>query len=130
LLATVLDRLIPADDGAPGAMEVIGANGFMVALNSPRYAADREAILAWLEQLHQSVGDAPRSPTAWDDLLSRIDAGQEPQVATAPFRRLVTITAELFYGSPAADSSPDRRTPAWDLLGYSPRPQPPASPDV
>lgn len=126
-LGLVLDRLIPADDGTPGAVIVPGVAGLIAALGTPRYQAHAPAVGAWLDALAPHLGPVPPTPPEIDALLQRIEAGELPGLAPAPFAALVTLTAELFYGSPASPA-PERRTPAWDLLGYQPRPQSPPFP--
>ncbi len=121
LLRLVLDRLVPADDDAPGAEEAIGVDGLLNALASSRYAADRADVMAWIDALDEVINDRTLTADETDDLLRLIDAGHIPRVSAATFGRLVTITAELFYSSPE-DQSAERSTPAWSMLGYSPRP--------
>ena len=121
LLRLVLDRLIPADERGPGALAVIGDEGISRALATARYATLAEPLGAWLVALREIVGDRTLTAAETDDLLRQIEAGQLPTVPGTTFSALVTLTAELYYGSPAEPDA-DGLSPAWRMLGYSPRP--------
>lgn len=118
----VLARLIPPDD-APGALEA----GVDQRLEAQGHAAHFQA---WLHRLDQAAGGhfTELDDGAQDLLLQKIERGDEPAVSATLFAELVSLSAEAFYSNPD-DLAPNRTTPAWQMLGYSPRPLAQSSPN-
>ncbi len=117
----VLARLIPAED-APGALEA----GIDQRLHQQGHAL---TFAAWLDALDVVAGGQFPSLefAAQDALLHQVEAGDYPTVSAAHFAELVSLTAEAFYTNPD-DLAPNRTSPAWQMLGYTPRPSPPPAP--
>jgi hypothetical protein len=115
----VIARLIPSDD-APGALDA-GVDQVLLAQGHGPIFAD------WLIALNAATAPGLAFPeldeSTQDAWLQRVEAGEIPPVSGELFAGLVSLVAEAFYSSPS-DTSPDRTTPAWTMLGYVPRPQP------
>jgi hypothetical protein len=111
----VLARLIPTDE-APGALEAGVDHRLEAQGHAPNFHE-------WLLSLDQAAGGnfAGLDDDAQDHLLQQVERGNEPAVSGALFTDLVSLTAEAFYSNPD-DLTPDRTTPAWQMLGYTPRP--------
>ena len=111
----VLARLIPHDD-SPGALDA----GVDQRLEKQGHALQ---FHDWLLSLDLVAGGnfAQLDPAAQDHLLQQVERGDEPAVSPTIFAELVSLTAEAFYSNPD-DLAPDRTTPAWQMLGYAPRP--------
>lgn len=119
-LASVVDRMIPADDW-PGALSA-GAPGHVAARLAG--AAEGPAVAAALAALESSAAALRGRPFA-DLAASDKDALLAPHAGAPWFDSLLEWAAESFYAGPdEVRLAPDA---AWRMIGYDPR-RPPTLP--
>ena len=127
-LCAALERIIPSDDGFPGAREA-GVDGYFLrqferdlASALPMYQDCLDALQA---EAHAAHDDAPFATLPADDqdtLLARIEEGE----TNAPyawhfdpalfFKRLIEHAHEGFYGDPG--NGGNKNGVAWQMIGF------------
>lgn len=117
-LRAAIDRIIPADDLGPGAVEsgvdtyIERALGSFAANTLPLY----QSGLAALDSTAGSGGFAALDATAQDDLLTQIAAGSVEGIPDGFFTQLITHTRQGMFGDPIYGGN--KNFAGWDLLGY------------
>lgn len=108
-LRAVVARIVPSDDGLPGAQEA-GAYEYLLAGFShdlasyvPLYQEGLDALEAMAHETHGGTSFADLTPGAQDALLSALDAAR-----SRFFRILCEQVQEGYYISPLA----------WEVIGW------------
>lgn len=117
ILRAVLARLIPADDGNPGALEQ-GTDAFVVERLAGEAREAAAPIAAGLAGLDQAACEAGAAGFAW------LDARTQDELLRAVERRpwflaLNELCALGFYADPGNGGNRDARS--WAMIGYEHR---------
>lgn len=118
-LRAAVDRLIPADDEGPGAVDV-GAHVFIDrALAGPNAATlpVYQAGLAALDQAAGAGGFAALAAAEQDDLLTQAEANDLGDVPDGFFALLLEHTRQGMFSDPIYGGNLDYV--GWDLVGYA-----------
>lgn len=117
-LKAAIDRLLPADDLGPGAVEA----GVFVYIDQTLAASDAAVLalyqqgLAALDAATGSGGFATLAAADQDALLTKVEAGSVPDVPEGFFITLLTHTRQGMFGDPVHGGNRD--FVGWDLIGY------------
>jgi gluconate 2-dehydrogenase gamma chain len=127
-LEAFIDRLIPADETGPGAVDA-GAQNYIDRQLSGYLAAEKTAFLAGLDDLdayaRRTLGRAfaELGPAQRDQILTAMEAGDAQGFQTARnfFNRVRRLTLEGTFGDPIYGGN--KNGAGWDIIRYpGPRP--------
>lgn len=123
VLNAFVDRIIPADENGPGALQA-GVAGYInralsdwIRNEQPALSAGLESLNTYARQVYDSdfaaLNDAQK-----DELISAMDAGQAEGFSTAQqvFNRLHRLTLEGMFSDPYYGGN--QNYIGWDLIGY------------
>jgi len=125
-------RLIPSDDGEPGAHEARAVNYIDAQLALPDFAGLRkmfEAGLMQMDRLCNGRSFASASTTEQDAVLRRMERGValgRRRSSARFFRVLLTFSVEGFLCDPVYGGNHGKA--GWRFIGFEPRPPRPRRP--
>jgi len=131
-LEALLDRLCPADELGPGAVEM-GARNYIEIQLGDYLAPEKQMFLDGLTALDayaresQGSGLADLSPEKRDQALMDIDSGKAPPNTRTFFVRARRLMLEGMFGDPHYGGN--QNFAGWDLIKY-PGPRPATSPEM
>ena len=131
-LEAFIDRLIPADETGPGAVEA-GAQTYIDRQLAGYLADEKQAFVTGLNDLESYARRAhggvftELSPSQRDEILTAMEAGRADGFETARnfFNRARRLTLEGTFGDPVYGGN--KNGIGWDLIRY-PGPRPVVSP--
>jgi len=131
-LEAFLDRLCPADELGPGAVEM-GAQNYIEIQLGDYLAPEKQTFLDGLAALDayaresQDRGFADLPAEKRDQVLTDIDSGKAPPNTGAFFLRARRLMLEGMFGDPHYGGN--KNFAGWDLIKY-PGPRPATSPEM
>ena len=131
-LEAFLDRLCPADELGPGALEM-GAPNYIEIQLGDYLAPEKQGFLDGLAAVDayaresQGQGIADLSAEKRDEVLLDIDSGKASPNARAFFLRARRLMLEGMFGDPHYGGN--KNFAGWDLIKY-PGPRPAVSPEM
>jgi gluconate 2-dehydrogenase gamma chain len=117
-LEAFIDRLVPADENGPGAVEM-GASTYIDRTLATANAAEKPSFLeglAGVEALARSTHNssfAELSPAQRDEMLTAMESGAATR---AFFNRVRRLTLEGMFGDPYYGGN--KNFAGWDLIRY------------
>jgi hypothetical protein len=118
-LVAAIDRLIPPDEGGPGASQA-GVHVYIDRTLAGPGASVLQTFqtgLAALEAAAGAQGFAALGPDAQDGLLTQAEAGELPDAPAGFFPLLLDYTRQGMFSDPIYGGNLDYA--GWDLVGYS-----------
>jgi hypothetical protein len=130
ILRALLDRLIPSEDGFPGAVDA-GVENYLARQFAGSCAHEATRLARGLLQLdaesfaRHGVPFVSLAPSRQDALLGDLEKGRAVSswpVEVGPaafFARMVDLAHEGFYSDPG--NGGNREAISWRMIGYDPR---------